>query len=515
LLVVACVIALLLRRRDSGKSSWIWAVVLGISLAALWLTREEGLWIIPLFFVIWGAGVLMDWKDRLSSRLQRIILWTLPLVIWGVSTGVVSWVNQTYYGVFAKTEFDDRRFVAAYGALTRVKPDQWYPDVPVTKGARERIYKVSPAFAELKPYLEGEIGNRYLENQLNSDANNQEMKGGWFMWVFRDAVAAAGYYSAGKFPVEYYSRLANEVNQACSQGLIQCTPPRASMVQPLRIDYLYPFLDTMIYGSKYITFYVGITAKPNPSTGSEPAMLLYRDLTRERLAGVDELHTYLSGWAFADRAPITLRVWEKDEQLTETIINLQPSQYVYDYFLTQGKDIPNAREARFDISTTCIKDCALEISSEGEVLQRVPIQPTEPRQPPQQISRSGLNLYYYVENSYIEKQSEQLPEQYTSDQFKIRMLNRIGKIYQQVVPLLTILAITAYLLQTIFLLWKRQAWLEWVVCTALGIGIVTRLGLIAMVTITSWQAANMVYLSPVYPLLLGFVCLPLVWVLQQ
>ena len=44
------------------------------------------------------------------------------------------------------------------------------------------------------------------------------------MWALRDAVAAAGYYSSGKFPEEYYLRLAQEIDNACSKGRLDCYP---------------------------------------------------------------------------------------------------------------------------------------------------------------------------------------------------------------------------------------------------------------------------------------------------
>jgi len=73
----------------------------------------------------------------------------------------VAALNGARYGVTAVTEIKSPEFLAAYGALLRVKHKGWKPTVPVPEDVRERLYDVSPAFAELKPSLAGEPGKRW------------------------------------------------------------------------------------------------------------------------------------------------------------------------------------------------------------------------------------------------------------------------------------------------------------------------------------------------------------------
>jgi len=49
-----------------------------------------------------------------------------------------------------------------------------------------------------------------------------EIAGGWGIWAFRDAVALAGHYSDGKSAMAFYKKLAQEVNDACDRGEVDC-----------------------------------------------------------------------------------------------------------------------------------------------------------------------------------------------------------------------------------------------------------------------------------------------------
>ncbi len=276
IIVFACAAGLLVRIKGPFTTAAIWATGLGFSLSFLWLTREEGLWIVPGIVFIAGAAVISvakatprDWK--------RISLLFVPLLIMLLVVGSVAILNSIRYGVTAVTEMKSPEFLAAYGALLRVKHKDWKPTVPVPEDVRERLYEVSPAFAELKPYLAGEPGKiwsnmlretreackrdpamaRKFDMYLNMDASGiwkkvfyddiGDIHADLFVWAFREAVASAGHYTSGKTSLEYYSRLAAEVNTACAEGRLACGPERASLMPPWHREYDYPFLKTSCF----------------------------------------------------------------------------------------------------------------------------------------------------------------------------------------------------------------------------------------------------------------------------
>lgn len=267
-------------RRLSFKKAFPWAIFLGLSLSAFWLTREEGIWILPIFFVLYGfilyEGVLNRKKWKWKNHLFLMIT---PFLILTVSILCVSTINFFYYKTFTTVEFKSNSFVEAYGALSRINHSKWKPYVPLPKEARERVYPLSPAFKELEPYLEGEVGNSW-ENASGSE----EILGGWFMWALRDAVAHAGYYKDGATSKEYYSRLASEVNLACDENRIECIPgQRKSMNPPWNENYLTPFAQNLKKALFYTLNFSGFSPYSSPSGGNSQLMILFQDLTMENI----------------------------------------------------------------------------------------------------------------------------------------------------------------------------------------------------------------------------------------
>src|SRR5690606_13601142 len=105
--------------------------------------------------------------------------------------------------------------------------------VPVTREAREKCYRVSPAFAELRPYLEGDIGYSWAGVSspfTGRPAAEREIAGGWFMWVQRGATAAAGYHRNAAEALAFYERTATEINAACDQDRVAAGPRRDTLL---------------------------------------------------------------------------------------------------------------------------------------------------------------------------------------------------------------------------------------------------------------------------------------------
>jgi hypothetical protein len=289
LITISCAVGLYLRPQVSWQRLWGWSIGLGGSLAAFWLTREEGVWILPVLAMIVGFDSFQLWRTKSVEWKTRTSLWAGSLTVFLLCVGIVAAINWFSYGVFAKTEFDSSQFKAAYGALSRVKPLEWVPKVAVTKQTRMQIYEVSPTFNELKPYLEGEIGQAWTVPSKAVNSQGEKEIDAAFIWVFRQAVAAAGYYADEKFPGGYYQRVADEVNLACDQGKLDCFSPRATL-QPLwRAEYLRPLVKRVIRSTSYLAAFQEFTAKPSKSLGAEESVRPFRDLTREQISEDDYL----------------------------------------------------------------------------------------------------------------------------------------------------------------------------------------------------------------------------------
>lgn len=281
LIVAASLLALALRRERSFSARLPWALAAGLALGLFWLTREEGVWILGMtaFLALFAFGPLFTGPARGAT----FALLLAALAAGAVPLGTVATLNLRHYGWFGTTEFHADDFRAAYGALARVQVGPHYPYVAVSREAREAIYPVSPAFAELKPFLEGELGERWA-NAEDFRRSERQIGSGWFMWALRDAVAAAGHAPNAKEALAFYRRIADEVNRACDTGRLPARAPRDGFFPVWHPAYTQALRTE---GPRYLRGMLDFSAfEPNPpySVGTDDEVRIFRDLTHERIS---------------------------------------------------------------------------------------------------------------------------------------------------------------------------------------------------------------------------------------
>ena len=299
LFILAALIALYLQREAPLRRLIPWALLLGATLSAFSLTREDGIWIAPALLLPWAMTGWLIWRSHPQDRLRRLgVAIGFPLGIYYAVILTVCCLNWHHYGIFTTCEFRVTAIKKAYGALTRVAPSVWHPYIPVSRETRERIYAVSPAFAELRPELEGQLGFNWANNSRSVSGlppEAHEIAGGWFIWALRDAVAATGHARSGAEAQVFYTRLANEVNAACDQGLLKAGPARASFLSPWHRDYNAPLIKAFKKAATLLLTFSDLTIKSRDSEGSPTSLLMFADLTREPLSPVSGTTSPLIG----------------------------------------------------------------------------------------------------------------------------------------------------------------------------------------------------------------------------
>ncbi|MBI5826977.1 MAG: hypothetical protein HZB22_04545 [Deltaproteobacteria bacterium] len=489
MLVLGSAAGLLTRRGQGLKKLLPWSVFLGLSLSAFYLTREEGVLIMPSVLLIISFAAVSMLVTRHGGRVRGLLLCVLPFCVWLASIGVVSEVNRRHYGVFTTVELKSPAFLAAYGALTRVKHEKWHPMVPVPRDVRERVYKVSPAFAEIRPFLEGDLGRAWTVNSCLYLSVCDDITGGWFIWLFREAVSAVGRYESAKTAADYYRRISAEVNGACKDGRLECGPERASLSPPWDNRYLRPLLGSFKTGVVSLARFDGFSAASAPTVGPEELLEIFRDMTGGRLSSDGLLGQRLVGWAFSPDSPVYISVHNKEGEIISDGVKFSDSPDVYDHFLKDGKSFPNARKARFFITAHCAGGCYLYIKKGDAIVERTRFENLKSRWTP--------DLYFtvdYVNNGFA--------EQTRLRGMKERLLTEIARVYQRAVPVLSILALAAYIAATVLNIKNREVTDFYVISTALIMAIVIRLLILAMIEVSSFPAMYTVYMSSAYPLLL-------------
>ncbi len=213
--------------------------LLGLLGGVFWLTREEGVWFLPSIAILAVYGLVIRARQGWSTRAAMAYV-GLPFVLALIPIQTVNALNYLHYGVFRHNDFHSSDFVAAYGALSRIRHDGWQRYVVFPRDARERAYRFSAAARELEPYLEGDLGRAWRAigcAQTRTDPC-PEILSGWFIWALRDAVQAAGHYQTAPKAAAFYQQLAAQINAACDRSPGECLPRRQTLVPPWRSHYV-------------------------------------------------------------------------------------------------------------------------------------------------------------------------------------------------------------------------------------------------------------------------------------
>jgi len=105
-----------------------------------------------------------------------------------------------------------------------------------------RIYDVSPSFAQLKPYLEGESGQVWATYGRELIGTDEEIAGGFFSWALRDAVVQAGHYGEGGEVMAFYRSIYDEIQHAAETGQLDCHTGQSGLVPRWHNAYARPII---------------------------------------------------------------------------------------------------------------------------------------------------------------------------------------------------------------------------------------------------------------------------------
>ncbi len=236
LYVTACAIGLFLRLENKIAALLFWSLGLGISMGAFMLTREEGVWIYPLLFLLFTTSLIIIWRSHHYQKIWRSGLVLLPIILWYIPILLISWLNFSHYSFWGVTENLESEFNRVLKTLARIETgDDWHPAIQISQFARMAAYDASPTLAQYKEMIEsyipgwntaddGAMGIKpawYLE-QFGTGGN--EIGNGHFIWLIRDVAAHSGQYRDGVYPRDFYKQIADELEHACNQEALTCKP---------------------------------------------------------------------------------------------------------------------------------------------------------------------------------------------------------------------------------------------------------------------------------------------------
>ena len=475
---------------------WLWAAFLGLTGACAWLTREEGLWLLPVAGVALVAGARRPLHPRRIGAALAVAASVFLAIL-----GMVMWKNHRHYGIAVLSEETGGPFIEAYAALTRVRPVQPRRFVPLPREAREHIYAVSPTFSRLRPGLEGPAQAGWIDIGCKVYAVCDDVGVGAVHFDLRSAAAALQVYRSGPEAAHFWQQVASEVNLACDQRRLDCGPPTPTnaVLSGLPAGAVNLFLSALREGMAVLATFRGLTPTSTPSAGPIDDLDLFRDLTRERLSAVDTgVRTVrVSGWA-ARRGggPLDLHL----EMFGGRVESLRLERLARpDVLAAQPTWFPGARDPRpgFTLTGYCPADCVLVASEGGKELGR------------STLRSGGVQTPELVIRIEEVRPEPSVPRQERLDRLRLGVLWGITEAYRALVPIFVVLAGLAWLSAGLLGTRRRRADRAWLVATAALIACLCRVGLLAAVSTVAFPAMTPIYLSPAYPFLLAFIVLSL------
>jgi hypothetical protein len=217
-----------------------WGSFAGLATSWFWLTREEGVWLLPALAALIGFSAIRNWiVDRdLHSTLLGLAGF---VVLFALGQSVVSTVNWWAYGRYQTVDVKEPNFQAALTALQSVRDGQQIPYVPVSKSTRQFIYKVSPTFAAMKPTFDPASGDQPGAGCQHYPWTCGEIAGGWFMFYLKGSAAHAGAYKSPDAAAAFFKRLATEIIGACRDKRLTCEPNPVPFMPRVTLDQVKQF----------------------------------------------------------------------------------------------------------------------------------------------------------------------------------------------------------------------------------------------------------------------------------
>lgn len=267
----------------SYKKGMFYAFSLGIFFFLFWQYREEGFFLLPLIGVCYGYSLWKTWKQQKISKKYFIVL-IIPILMFSIGTHILCSINKQYYGIYTDREFSYPSYAKAFSVLLRIQPETHNPLISLPKQTRQVLYMVSPTFAKLQPFFEGEGGYNWALNSvvwIGIPAEEHELAGGAFHFALRQAVWEITQPSQ-KNEQQFFEQLTKEIETACSAKYISCG------LLPISGFTFFNQMDRQTFYEQFVnTIQTGILAnsidlstKPKYSDGPVDQIAQFKKMTR-------------------------------------------------------------------------------------------------------------------------------------------------------------------------------------------------------------------------------------------
>lgn len=453
------------------------------------LTREEGIWVFPAFFILLFYKFFQIYKNHqlLKLYINNILIFAFSVYF---PIGVVSTINYLYYGKYISTEsfISSGPYTDALKALNAINAGSNTPHIPVSYAKRLEAYRVSPSFLKLKDYFERD-GRWWTQPGCDVYPDTcGDYAGGWFMFALRGAVTSVGFYHTPKEADDFYTKIATEIESACKEKIISCNSTKIPFMPRLTADEWRQIPQKAISLFKMAILQNGAVENGSESWG--PSDLLIKTKlflgSPSVVRSNDENLVELNGWYYNNSGEwIDLFCIDARGLSQVTPIVRHNSPDLADYF----KD-PSAQKIKFKFKIFGKDNCRIVLNNTNEPGIGV-------------AEIVDQNSSFNIGNGqlYINSVTNTLILDEYRGRYKIKEF--LYKIYKNIMPLIFYIGIISYVFISLLAVFNNKDLRSIsAVITAVWILLLSRSLLLVMIDISSFPAITPLYFGSGFILVL-------------
>ncbi|MEI3525275.1 MAG: hypothetical protein V8Q27_03430 [Eubacteriales bacterium] len=522
LLIFGGLLALWLRRKEPVKKQILWLLTAAVGMVTFFYTREDAIWVEPfllVFLLVYLGTMFFSWKkEHRREYVGKAVLVLLPfLSVWGAGQ-LIAQENDNHYNIRLTNELQKGGFAEMYKSMMAVKPEEDIPGVTMTREKIARMCDECPTLEKLEPYIQS---SRLYWAGSGENEKDWEVRDGWVFWIFRTALAQAGYYTDGETVNQVCLQIRDELEAAMDEGRLtrQATMPSTYM-SPWREGYLGDLFGALGKAIAYTTTYdemetlVYLYSEPDENGG----IPLFERMTGDKAVWYESDLVEMAGWyaSYEGMEGVTLQAETADGAVLGTA-EFTESDDIAAYLAGQGIEAPGSEKCRFSLKLS-VKDkpqtVYLKAYRNGTLLDSYELSEDLTRV---ESGTSCLNLDWYWD----------VPERHgflAKINYKGVLLNGVRQVYHYTGVAAAAAGALAYLALCVRMLKRRLQKVKdedgrdlsvWLVLSALLASYFVLLGGISYSEISGWNAILYWYLSGAYPIMIAFEALAVLFLVQE
>jgi hypothetical protein len=485
------------------RSKTRWAFASGAILAWFWLTREEGVWILPAVALTIAYAFLHHkelplWESTLKPTL-------LMLIAFGAVQGAFCFGNWIAYGSFSGVDVKEKNFQAAMSAMESVQVGERKAYVSVPQAVRGKIYEISPAFAELKNILdpEGTLSQWQAGGCMYHKETCGDISTGFYMWALREAAGKAGHYASPQMAAAFFGGIAADIKNACADGRLSCRSKPLPYMPPVTDEQVAAIPRTIAELIETVAIPIRPNALPWDIFGTRKdfeATLRFLNYPQHFPLDSDAaVKITLVGWYYDREAPdgwFQVRVVDRNGTELPHVLTRNDS-----IDLTTTFENEKAGHQRFSLTTTCGPGCTLLFTTGHGKEQEFVIGSKV------KMARN----YFALGSGTLAFDSADIPINNASADKRRRAINHLlpllYTVYKYFTPVLLGIGIIACIYAFCLALSRRVYPVILCIAGACWAAIIARAAILILLDISSFPGVTTIYMYPIFSMSAIAACL--------